>query len=173
MTSQPENRQRMSASMIRAVALDFGGTISLDRIDHLIRQKPVDPAAAAALRILHEDLGLRIILGSNTQPHETRWPALQKAGIDDLFSVVLTSYALGVRKPDPVFYRLVLAAAGAPPDQVLFVGDNLDCDVTAPITHGMRAALVRPHGLRPGEALPAGAFLIRRVSDLPALLGAR
>jgi hypothetical protein len=34
---------------------------------------------------------------SNTQPHETRWPALQKAGIDDLFSVVLLSYPLGVR----------------------------------------------------------------------------
>ena len=47
---------------------------------------------------------------SNTQPHETRWPALQKAGIDDLFSVALLSCPLGVRKPDPLFYRLVLAA---------------------------------------------------------------
>jgi hypothetical protein len=34
---------------IRVIALDYGGTISLDRIDHLIGQKPVDPAAAAAL----------------------------------------------------------------------------------------------------------------------------
>jgi hypothetical protein len=40
----------------------------------------------------------------------------------------------------------VLAAAGAPPEQVLFVGDNLQCDVTAPLAHGMRAALVRPSG---------------------------
>lgn len=113
----------------------------------------------------------RIILASNTQPHETRWPALQQAGIDDLFSVALLSYLLGVRKPDPVFYRLVLAAAGAPPGQVLFVGDNLQCDVIAPLAHGMRAVLVRLEGLRPGERLPGGALMIAHVRELPALLG--
>jgi putative hydrolase of the HAD superfamily len=83
----------------------------------------------------------------------------------------LPSYPLGARKPAPLFYRLVLADAESPPEQVLFVGDNLDGDVAAPIAHGMRAALVRPHGLRPGEGLPDGALLIRHVHDLPALLG--
>jgi hypothetical protein len=34
----------------------------------------------------------------------------------------------------------------------------------------MRAALVRPGGLRPGEALPDGALMISHVADLPALL---
>jgi FMN phosphatase YigB (HAD superfamily) len=105
-------------------------------------------------------------------PCETRWPALQKAGIDHLFSAALLSCPLGVRKPDPLFYQLVLAAAGSPPGQVLFVGDNIACDVTAPLAHGMRAALVRPHGLRPGEALPDGALLIQHVRELPALLEA-
>jgi len=155
---------------VRAVALDYGGTISLDAVDHLIAQKPVDPAAAAALRVLHDDLGLRLILASNTVPGEMRWPALQQARIDGLFRVALLSYPLGVRKPDPLLYDLVLAAAGCRSGQVLFVGDNLSCDVTAPVTHGMRAALVRPHGLRPAEVLPAGTLLIRHVRDLPALL---
>ena len=68
----------------------------------------------------------------HSQPHETRWPALQKAVIDDLFSVALLSCPLGARKPDPLFSRLVLAAAEAPPEQVLFVGDNLACDVAGP-----------------------------------------
>ena len=155
---------------LTCLVTDYGSTISADAIDHLIGQKPVDPAAAAALRTLHDDLGTRIILASNTQPHETRWPALQKAGIDDLFYVVLLSYPLGVPKPDPLFYRLVLAAADVSPAQVLLVGDNLQCDVTAPLAHGMRAALVRPHGPKPGEALPDGAILIRHVRDLPGLL---
>src|SRR5580704_6301588 len=108
---------------------DFGSTISASTIDHLIGQKPVDPAAAAALRTLHDDHGLRLILASNTMPCETRWPALQKAGIDSLFSVALLSYPLGVRKPETLFFRLVLTAAQAPPDQVLFVGDHLEHDV--------------------------------------------
>jgi FMN phosphatase YigB (HAD superfamily) len=157
---------------IQAVALDYGGSISADQIDHLIGQKPVDPAAAAALRILHDDLGLRIILASNTAPGESRWPALQKAGINDLFCVALLSYPLGVRKPETLFYELVVAAAGCPAGQVLFVGDNFDCDVAGPIVHGMHAALVRPHGLRPGEELPGDALLIGHVRDLPALLEA-
>ncbi len=158
------------SSSLTCLVTDFGSTISADAIDHLIGQKPVDPAAAAALRTLHNDLALRIILASNTQPYETRWPALQKAGIDDLFSVALLSYPLGVRKPAPLFYRLVLAAAEAPPEQVLFIGDNLQRDVVAPVAHGMRAALVRPQGLRPGEELPGQALLISHVRELPQLL---
>ncbi len=160
----------LHGKLVTVIATDYGSTISTRSIDHLIGQTPVDPVAAAALRTLHDDHGQRIILASNTQPHETRWPALQKAGIDDLFSVALLSYPLGVRKPDPVFYRLVLAAAGAPPEQVLFVGDNLQADVIAPLTHGMRAVLVRPQGLRQGETLPDGALLIEHVRELPALL---
>lgn len=157
-------------SSLAGLITDYGSTISADSIDHLIGQKPVDPAAAAALRTLHDHHALRIILASNTRPNETRWPALQKAGIDDLFSVALLSYPLGISKPDPIFYRLALTAAEAPPEQVLFVGDNLHCDVIAPLAHGMRAALVRPEGLRPGESLPSGALLIRHIRDVPALL---
>jgi len=154
----------------RAVALDFGGTISAEAIDHLIGQKPVDPAAAAALRVLHDDLGMRLLLGSNTQPGESRWPALQQAGIDGLFTAAILSYPLGVRKPAPLFYALVLAAAGCPASEVLFVGDHLENDVAGPARHGMRTALVRPRGLRPGEVLPDGTLLIAHVRELPPLL---
>jgi hypothetical protein len=109
---------------------------------------------------------------SNTQPHETRWPALQQAGIDGLFSAAVLSYPLGVRKPSPAFYRIVLAAAGCPAGHVLFVGDHLENDAAAPARHGMRTALVRPRGLRPGEVLPDGALLITHVRELPSLLQA-
>jgi hypothetical protein len=46
MTTQTTTRHPREP--IAAIAL--GGTISLDRIDHVIGQKPVDPEAAAALR---------------------------------------------------------------------------------------------------------------------------
>jgi FMN phosphatase YigB (HAD superfamily) len=55
---------------------------------------------------------------------------------------------------------------------VLFVGDNLSCDVEGPLVHGMRAVLVRPQGLRQGEELPGGALLIRHIRELPALMEA-
>jgi FMN phosphatase YigB (HAD superfamily) len=109
---------------------------------------------------------------SNTQPHQTRWPALQEAGIDGLFSAAVLSYPLGVRKPSPAFCRIVLAAADCPAGQVLFVGDHLENDAAAPARHEMRTALVRPRGLRPGEVLPDGAPLITHLSDLPPLFQA-
>jgi FMN phosphatase YigB (HAD superfamily) len=67
-------------------------------------------------------------------------------------------------------YQLLLAAARCPADQVLFCGDNLHNDIAAPLAHGMRAALVRSGGLRPGEALLDGALMISHVAGLPALL---
>lgn len=44
------------------LAVDYGSTISTGTIDHLIGQKPVDPAAAAALRtLLSYPLRVRIL----------------------------------------------------------------------------------------------------------------
>jgi FMN phosphatase YigB (HAD superfamily) len=165
-----EQEIRPIAGNIACIAFDYGGTLSQDRVDHLLGEKPVDPAAAAAVRVLHDDLGLRLILASNTRPGERRWPALAAAGIDGLFCCALLSYPLGTAKPEPLFWSLLLAAAGCPAGQVLVCGDSLRNDVAAPLEHGMRAVLVRPDGLRPGELLPDRALMISHVADLPALV---
>jgi hypothetical protein len=39
------------------LAIDYGSTISTRAIDHRVGQKPVDPEAAAARRILHDNHG--------------------------------------------------------------------------------------------------------------------
>jgi FMN phosphatase YigB (HAD superfamily) len=101
---------------------------------------------------------------------ETRWPALQLAGVHELFAVGLVSYSLNVRKDSPLFYEFVITAAQCPASQVLFVGDSLVNDVAGPMRAGMQACLVRPEGLRPGEYLPDGALMIGHVAELPALL---
>jgi hypothetical protein len=154
----------------RTVALDFGGTISLDRIDHVIGQKPVDRQRQRRCASFTTAWGCTSFWRLNNQPHESRWPALQQAEIDHLFTAAVLSYPLGVRKPSPVFYEIVLAAAGRPAGQALFVGDHLKNDAVAPARHGMRTALVCPRGLRPGEVLPDGTLLITHVRELPLLL---
>ncbi len=155
---------------IEVVAFDYGGTISGNQIDHRLGEKPVDPGAAGALRELHR-MGKRLVLASNTLPGEPRWPALADAGLDSLFAGAALSYWLGVRKPDPRFYRVVSAIADCSADRMMFVGDRLDYDVAAPLDSGAgAAALVRPGGLRPGELLPDGAVVIGHVRELPTLL---
>ncbi|GAA4239238.1 hypothetical protein GCM10022254_58510 [Actinomadura meridiana] len=127
----------------RTVALDFGGTISTDHEDLILGQKRVEQWAAAAL---HEiaGMGVRLLLASNALAPETRWPALQAAGVHELFSVGLISYALGVAKDEPLFYDLVLTAARCPAREVLFVGNSIADDVAGPMRAGMQACLVRP-----------------------------
>jgi FMN phosphatase YigB (HAD superfamily) len=155
----------------RAIALDFGGTLSTSRENHVIGQKGVDPQAAAALHDLAR-LGLRLILATNATAAETRWPALQLAGVHELFQVALISYSLNVRKDEPLFYDLVITAAQCPASEVLFVGNSIANDVAGPMRAGMRACLVRPGALRPGEHLPDGALLIGHIRELSALLEA-
>ncbi|MFC5183452.1 HAD family hydrolase [Actinomadura harenae] len=162
----------MPAPAIKAVAFDYGGTISAPEINRIIGQKPLDLTAVEPLHRLHT-MGIRLILASNTIHIETRWPALQMAGVEHLFTAALLSDSLGVAKPDPLFYKLTLTAADCDPGELLFVGDNLRHDVTEPIRHGIRGALVRPNGLRSNEHLPEGVDLIRHVSELPNLLTRR
>jgi FMN phosphatase YigB (HAD superfamily) len=154
---------------VDCVALDYGQTLSAPAPAGA--GSPVDPAAVPAVRALAAR-GVRLILASNTRAGQDRRPELAAAGLSDLFAAVLLSSELGFAKPSCPFFAAVAAAAGCPPGRVLVAGNNLGRDIKPALAHGMRAALVRPAGLRPGEELPPGAALIRHVSDLPALLEA-
>jgi hypothetical protein len=110
------------------------------------------------------------MVASNTAAEETRWPALRAAGLGEVVQVALLSAALGVAKPDPLFYQLVLSAAGCAPGDVVFVGDNPDHDVHGPLRHGMRAVLIRPAGRSDEDLVPDGVPVIPRFSALPGAL---
>jgi FMN phosphatase YigB (HAD superfamily) len=162
----------VTKSNIKSIALDYGGTLGMGDDDPVLGQKGVDPRAAAALHQL-AGLGIRLILASNATASETRWPALHAAGVHHLFSAGLISYALQIRKPDPLFYDLVITAASCPASMVLFAGNSLTNDIAGPMRAGMQACLIRPRGLVPGEHLPDGVMMLGHIAELPELLGHR
>lgn len=45
------------------------------------------------------------------------------------FEFVITSSDYAVRKPNPLIFRVALAKAGLPPEEVWFCGDQIDADV--------------------------------------------
>ncbi|MFF5304763.1 HAD family hydrolase [Streptomyces sp. NPDC013161] len=130
----------------------------------------VDARAAQALRGMHAD-GLVCVLACDTQrPESVRRHTLRTAGIEDCFDALVLSSTLGLRKPHPRFYDMVVRSAGCPPQEVLFVGDTSTKDAVGPYEYGMRAVLIachRPHGL-PGPIGVIGHF-----ADLPAYLESR
>lgn len=75
---------------------------------------------------------------------------------------VICSACVGYRKPHPAIFQLVLARAGVPSDEILFVGDNWDADMTGALAAGITPVHVaRDRGC--DRCTPAG---VQCVSDL-------
>jgi putative hydrolase of the HAD superfamily len=75
---------------------------------------------------------------------------LEQLGLAPLLDGVITSAAVGARKPDPAIFAAALALAGAHPDRCRHVGDSLTEDVA-----GARAAGIEPVLLDRLRAAPA------------------
>ena len=57
--------------------------------------------------------------------------------------MIATSDDWGVSKPDPEFFRQMIAAVPYGPDAILYVGDRLDNDILPAARLGLRTALVK------------------------------
>ncbi|GAA1924998.1 hypothetical protein GCM10009753_67850 [Streptantibioticus ferralitis] len=89
--------------------------------------------------------------------------------------LIATSDGWGVSKPDPAFYRRVVAEAPCAAHEILYVGDRVDNDVVAAKREGLRAGLLRrgPHGFI--ERGPDGGADVRLdgLAELPAWVAAQ
>lgn len=77
------------------------------------------------LKIAEElrSLGYRLAVLSNTTP--TRAEKIRSIGAYDLFDPVILSFEIGVSKPSKEAYQALLKAANVPPEECLFIDDNL------------------------------------------------
>jgi FMN phosphatase YigB (HAD superfamily) len=84
-------------------------------------------------------LGLRVgIVGNQTATLE-RWAREAALPAD----VISSSDSLGVRKPDPRFFRHVVELAACGPGEVAYVGDRVDNDVLPAAAAGLVAIHIR------------------------------
>ena len=95
--------------------------------------------------------------------------ALTATGLADLVDHQVTSARAGVRKPHPHIYAHALGRCGVAPQDALFVGDSMSCDVQGPLNVGIRAVHVWRGDLDP-PPLPAGAHRVRDLLELLDLL---
>jgi putative hydrolase of the HAD superfamily len=94
------------------------------------------------IREMLQRLGLPAAVVTNTYYPPLVAGQLRRFGLADSFQFVMTSVEHGFRKPHPTIYRRALATAGLDPADVLFVGDDAECDYHGPRTAGMRAVVV-------------------------------
>ena len=92
---------------------------------------------------------------------------VHRVGLERFFSGSVSARLHGVAKPDPSIFRAACAAAGAAPDQVLHLGDDLDADVDGALAAGLHAGWIcRPDGVQASADPRAGAH---RFADLLAV----
>jgi putative hydrolase of the HAD superfamily len=122
----------------------------------------VFPEVSAVLRALR-DRGLVVGVCSNWDWDLGRH--LDHNGIAGLFDFVISSASAGYRKPHRAIFDVVLAEAGVPAEEVIFVGDSWDDDVRGAASAGLRPV----HVARPGPCDRDDHGAVACVPDLSPL----
>lgn len=87
-------------------------------------------------------IGCKVILLSNAQSLFTR-PELEELGLAPLLDAVYISSDCGCRKPDPRFFRCMLAGEGLAPERCLMIGNDPVCDRQGAVQAGLDAWCIR------------------------------
>lgn len=74
---------------------------------------------------------------------------LHEFGLDQMFSAVVESAVVGIRKPDVRIFRLGVEALGLKPEEVLSVGDSFYKDIEPSRAIGCRTAWLKGEGWTP------------------------
>jgi putative hydrolase of the HAD superfamily len=105
--------------------------------------QPIDGAAEclASLR----DAGIRLGVVSNADGRVEA--ALQRAGLADLFEVIVDSGVVGVAKPDPAIFAHALDPLGLTAAETWYLGDTVAYDMAAADAAGLLGWVVDHRGL--------------------------
>jgi putative hydrolase of the HAD superfamily len=83
--------------------------------------------------------------------------ALARVGLDVYVERVFSSCEIGAEKPDPAFFRALLAELVCPPAEAVMIGDSYDNDVRGAKAQGLRTVWFNEGGRLPALPAPAPA----------------
>lgn len=158
-----EGRDEQSLAQLRSycaelISRELGREVSVETMMETIRFSAF-PDAAATLRELR-GMGLKTICVSNWDISLDE--VLERCGLAELLDGVVTSAAIGHRKPDPAVFQAALAIADCEAGEAIHVGDSAEEDVAGANAAGVRAVLIDR----------AGGGEISSLAELPGLIAA-
>ncbi len=118
-------------SGIESILLDMGGTLELHR-------RWYDDALPALNRLSGSH---RLIIAAN-QGASAR-PFLERGVGRGILSAMYLSEEVGLLKPDPEFFKLIILNEGLEPASTLMVGDDLENDIAPAQALGMRTVWIK------------------------------
>lgn len=168
--SKPENPYKMwftewmLGSGVRQEKLPdiFDAIIEKHNRAHLWnRLEPTIPVVFKELR----EKGL--ILGVISNADGTVRAILEKLQLDFYFKCIIDSHEVGVEKPDARIFHLASKEIGIPPENCMYVGDQIKVDVEGAAAVGMQPVLLDPYGIIDDAPCPK----IRCLQEVVGLVG--
>ncbi len=153
--------------------INIEGKTTLDELSavyykELIKPRRVYPDTKPTLTALQNwDIKMGIISNTTTPVFMKNFER-KSLELDSYFDFSIYSSEFPFRKPHPSIFKLALVRLGLPPEETLFVGDNLIADVGGAMGVGMRCAwlnrdsLVNDAGIQPD-------YEIRSLEEILAL----
>lgn len=106
----------------------------------------------------------KVALISNTMSDQPRL-LLEEAGLDRYFDAIYCSRDLGVRKPNPEIFDIVLTELGVHPLNTVHVGDSVEADM-----YGARDSRITGVWIKTPDQPLWNGHAISSICDLPAFL---
>jgi putative hydrolase of the HAD superfamily len=137
-----ESLARLRAQCAGLIERELGVGVSVDALMSSIRFRAYPDAAPALDRL--RGLGLRLVCVSNWDYALPE--VLERCGLAARLDGVVTSAAVGTRKPDPKIFAAALELAGWGAEAALHVGDSPVEDIEGARAAGIRALLIDRDG---------------------------
>jgi len=106
----------------------------------------------------------KVAMVSNTMSDQPR-ELLQEAGMDKYFDLLVCSRDLGVRKPNPEIFKIVLDKIDADPSETVHVGDRVDADM-----YGARDSGITGVWIKTPEQQPWNGYALSSICELGRFL---
>jgi HAD superfamily hydrolase (TIGR01549 family) len=179
---QADHVERTTASLLRQVLAGFDiraipdGVVERALEQLYAASEPLWRPMPGLYEILGElrQLGLRLGIISNAGDENNVWRLLDNANIRSFFEPILVSAAVGIRKPSPRLFEMVLKAWDLPAHRAVMVGDMLGADILGAQTVGLHQIWLTAQADNPENQAQAGFILPEIVTDtlmdVPALI---
>ena len=175
---QSNQLERSTASLLQETLSTFGHEeISPDILRRGLKRfysvsethwQPM-PALHAVLDELQEE-GRMLGLISNAGDAENVQRLIDKAEIRDYFDPIIISAAIGIRKPDPILFEMVLDQWQVNPESIVMIGDRLEADILGAQNTGIHQIWLKPEA----EVSAATQIIPEKVTgklvDIPGLI---
>ncbi len=100
----------------------------------------LDPAALPLLTALRPRYRLGLLTNG---PGEMQWPKIERLALAPYFDEILVAGDVGIYKPEPEVFEIILSRLDAAPSRALYVGDSYQMDVVGAKRAGLFSVWLR------------------------------